>query len=1030
MVGIGAGDRPDELIASGVRIFPAGKEGVGTGKEESLNVKRRTARLRRRLLDRRTRRRRNLFKILTAAGLLPNSIPTNLKEGSPSHRDSTLAPLYARLVESEVVRSGLSRCEASMRLPYLLRDRALSGPLTSDELGYALYQLSSRRGFLSNRKSTRKEDEEDGIVKESIKTLESDIRDAGKATLGSYLAVIGGRDTRVRTRYTSRRMIESEFDAIVAAQRPHHPVLTGALASKIRHAIFYQRPLKSVAHLVGRCELEPKRRRAPMYLPSTQRIRTLADVNNLRISDSRTPWAPKAPLTQDQRDTVLAHLDQGDVKLSHLKKVLGLHQKQTFPDGKSTIIGFRSSRMMREALGASRWDSMTLVEQDALCMDLYSVKKPEAFQKRAVKLGVPADVAKELHSADCFEDDYHGFSTKAIYALLPHVEAGLDTTTAQMRAYPDHFKASVGLDDLPPVAKVMNITNPVVTRTLTEVRRVVNELIRTYGKPWKVRIELARDLKQSADKRDKDAQSNRRRERERKKIRERITNEVGIVDPRRSDVEKALLWEECNGTCPYTGKDIPFASLFWRDAPFNVEHIIPFSRCLDDSYLNKTLCCAVENQRIKKNMTPRECYGDYHLDQIIRRVEGFRTSSGKPSSDKEPDYVVEQKLKRFLATTQDVANVMSEFTSSQLNDTRYVSKEAVRYISLLYGGIVDASGVLRVQASSGKVTEYLRDVWDLNRVLTGGTVKQRFDHRHHAVDAVAVALTDPEVVHMLNSFASGGRGRLFRTPPPPWEGFMGQVEGVIKKVVASHRAPRRLGGALHEETHYSRPKNAHGKSGAAEHTYVRKPLGSIKRVGDIVEPAVRGAVAALVGIDGDPSQVFKKDVALPRIVTRTGAEVVIRRARVKTKVSPTVVGTRPDNQRYVKLGNNSHAEVVEVTKPGKARKLADEMVSVLEGYGRREAGKPVFSRVDSDGRPVLLTLRKGDVVEVTSQKTGSRDLVIIRSISKGDYEAVGVNDARPKGDIDEARDTTKLKMGSFVSLGLEKVHVDVLGSVK
>ncbi len=208
VVGVGAGDRPEELIASGVRIFPAGKEGVGTGKEESLNVKRRTARLRRRLLDRRTRRRRNLFKILMAAGLLPRSIPTPFKEGSPSHRNSTLAPLYVRLVESEVVRSGLSRCDASMKLPYLLRDRALSGPLTPDELGYALYQLSSRRGFLSNRKSTKKEDEEEGIVKESIKTLESDVQDAGKATLGSYLAVIGGRDTRVRARYTSRRMIE------------------------------------------------------------------------------------------------------------------------------------------------------------------------------------------------------------------------------------------------------------------------------------------------------------------------------------------------------------------------------------------------------------------------------------------------------------------------------------------------------------------------------------------------------------------------------------------------------------------------------------------------------------------------------------------------------------------------------------------------------------------------------------------------------------------------------------------------------
>ena len=33
---------------------------------------------------------------------------------------------------------------------------------------------------------------------------------------------------------------------------------------------------------------------------------------------------------------------------------------------------------------------------------------------------------------------------------------------------------------------------------------------------------------------------------------------------------------------------------------FDIEHTIPFSRSLDDSFINKTLCEATENKNVKK----------------------------------------------------------------------------------------------------------------------------------------------------------------------------------------------------------------------------------------------------------------------------------------------------------------------------------------------------------------------------------------------------------------------------------------------
>ena len=56
---------------------------------------------------------------------------------------------------------------------------------------------------------------------------------------------------------------------------------------------------------------------------------------------------------------------------------------------------------------------------------------------------------------------------------------------------------------LPPVKEaVPQLRNPVVCRGLTELRKVVNALIRQYGKPSLVRVELARDLKRSRQQRE------------------------------------------------------------------------------------------------------------------------------------------------------------------------------------------------------------------------------------------------------------------------------------------------------------------------------------------------------------------------------------------------------------------------------------------------------------------------------------------------------------------------------------------------
>src|SRR5690606_9919479 len=103
--------------------------------------------------------------------------------------------------------------------------------------------------------------------------------------------------------------------------------------------------------------------------------------------------------------------------------------------------------------------------------------------------------------------------------------------------------------------------------------------IRKYGKPDIIRIELARELKKSRKEREQTSRKNRHNEKSRKSAAKTILEECGIKNPSREDILRAQLYEECNGVCPYTGKSIGMGALFGEHSQFDIEHIIPYSRC-------------------------------------------------------------------------------------------------------------------------------------------------------------------------------------------------------------------------------------------------------------------------------------------------------------------------------------------------------------------------------------------------------------------------------------------------------------------
>lgn len=262
------------LLDRGVDIF---QEGVAREKgEEKPMVQTRTeARALRRHYYRRRLRKIELLKVLIANDLCPH-LESDMID---AWRYKKQYPLYDEFLLW--LRSSDDSNPYADRFKSLTQSLDLTKKADRYTLGRALYHLSQRRGFLSNRKDSS--NSEDGKVKESIKKLDSDMAAAGCTYLGEfyYKLFIGGEKIRTGDGYGYAGRIahfEKEFNAICEKQR-----LSDDLRKALHRAIFFQRPLKSQKGLIGSCTFEKGKSRCPISHPRFEEFRMLSFVNNIRI---------------------------------------------------------------------------------------------------------------------------------------------------------------------------------------------------------------------------------------------------------------------------------------------------------------------------------------------------------------------------------------------------------------------------------------------------------------------------------------------------------------------------------------------------------------------------------------------------------------------------------------------------------------------------------------------------------------------------------------------------------------------------
>lgn len=289
-------------------IFPSG---VGTNKsgEYSYAAERTKHRSTRRLYQSRKYRIWATLKLLINHGCCPLK-KEELDQWARYDKAKGLKRQYP--IEAKVFEQWIRldfNCDGvpEYRSPYQLRAELLkkeldwNNPTDRYKFGRAMYHIAQRRGFKSSKGETLKDTKEDTDIntldissemkkseEKKSQCLKKYMEEKGIETVGCALAQLEQLGVRVRnSEYQAvQAQYREEVDKICKYQ--HIDKLDDELyrqlisTKKGEGTIFYRRPLRTQKWLVGKCTLEPTKKRCPISHPDYEEFRALSFINNIQ----------------------------------------------------------------------------------------------------------------------------------------------------------------------------------------------------------------------------------------------------------------------------------------------------------------------------------------------------------------------------------------------------------------------------------------------------------------------------------------------------------------------------------------------------------------------------------------------------------------------------------------------------------------------------------------------------------------------------------------------------------------------------
>jgi CRISPR-associated endonuclease Csn1 len=1046
------------IIASGVRIFPEALTGKSEAAKEPKNAERRRKRLSRRQQRRRRYRKHAIKEILYGASMMPKI-----------HKD-----VY----------------ENEKTSPYQLREKAVNSKIELHDLGRVFFHLSRRIGFGGSPKRSleqfvteqeKKQDKEEKEIKEKANQLSELI---GEKTLGAYLAT----QNIQRGYHLNRKMVKDEFDCIWHEQKKHYPqILTDTFKQNLENTIFFRNPIFWRWKTLGKCDLEPESRLLMKSEWLAQEFIMLQDLNNLKLATGNN-----RPLDTTER-SILHKLFRRNVKVTFKQMRTAL--KEYWADNgtePNTKFNFETGADQRKELSGNAVDAMLCksfgddvfqrddlddmrakipslkweIENQILHEGFHPVfkgKRVEIKNKQQIDEAESQFVrgAKECWNATDDEakallnfnlpSGWMRYSEKAISNLLPEMNDGKKMTDVLDNLYPREDRLlGEDRDILPSHHSFMpDLRNPVVTRCLNETRKVVNNIIRTYGKPDYIRIEMARDIKLAGKKKANALEINKKRKNQRNAGKKFLTN--NNIPVNEWSLLKYILWQESGERDIYSGDAIGCDDLF-RRGRFQIEHIMPRSRSLDDS-LNNLLLCREDLNKIKSDRTPFEAFGGDKdkWEGMLARLDEFK--------------IRPEKKKRFIRTEYKSDD---EYRNQQLVDTAYAAHAVRDFLATLYpkGEAIDwAKGrPPRVQVTNGQITSQLGKAWKLYKHFNTWfcdeekNIKNRDDHRHHALDGIIVAMTTPGLINKLASEYNEKRreggsyediisNKLnFR---PPWPSFHEEVKNSLDKIIVSYRVDSKTNGALTDEQQLGCRINSDG-----EREYVRRiklqeltPSKFLKIRDKKVQSIIWKKIIEIWNENQDNDTIlsddfmqelkpksgqknkkleddtfektFSDDSNFPYMPSKNGDGNIIKSVRITVgdKNFPTANAKTPKSA-YA-MGDNHHVALYQ----NDDGEILFKAVSKLEVRRRIDKRQPIIEQ-HFEGIPLLCALHKRDMLRKTDLKSGNETYYRIEVLrSKKQMVIFPHNNATAKG-------KKQPSYKKFKEDGFDKISVDPIGRVR
>ncbi len=877
----------NRIVDLGVRTF---EKAETADRGEPLNLARRTARLMRRRLYRRAWRLTKLARLLKREGLIPAA---DFFKSQPGFVDSTWS------LRKQGLDRKLEPIEWARVLYHLCKHR-----------GFHWFSKAEEAKAEADAKG------EGGKVKQSLSRTNAIMQEKGYRTAAEMvLAEFPDAQRNKQGSYEkalSRVLLDQELGALFAAQRSlGNPHAGEALEKAIRgtgdrrSGLFWeQRPMQSVLSMLGKCTFEKDEFRAPKASFTAERHVWLTRLNNLRVivdGESR-------PLNEAERRHALPLPYQAGEKYTYKNLRTSLVRSGLLPDtfrfgglsypseaqkeaGKAKdpeeqilvrLPAWHALRLHLKKVGLeAEWQQMSdaaLEGQPDLLDDIawvLSVYKDDAdIRAELAKLPLPGgDRMIEALMALSF-DKFHALSLKALRKIVPLMELGLryDQAVEQIPEYGHHsqrFVAGGGEHKyLPPfyesrrtkdgsmeLRKDLDVPrNPVVLRALNQARKVCNALIKEYGSPASVHIEMARDLSRPLDER-RDIEKLQKEYRDRNDAeRQRFIEEFGRK-PTGVEFEKWMLYREQHGKCAYSLEPLELDRVINDPSYVQIDHALPYSRSYDDSKNNKVLVLTRENQN-KGNRTAYE-----YLTSFPGGEDGDRWRQFKSWVETNKSYR-QAKRNRLLRKNYGPQEAQG-FKDRNLNDTRYICRFFKNYVEQ-HLQLASDSTAQRCVVINGQLTSFLRARWGLLKI------REESD-RHHALDAAVIAacshamvkrladharrkeleylrqgFPDPETGEVLDP---GAHQHLSERFPEPWPHFRHELEKRLKidsveelraemarlgtyppealqalRPLFVSRAPqRRNGGAAHKETIYAQPERLKAKGSVTQ----KVPLSSL-----------------------------------------------------------------------------------------------------------------------------------------------------------------------------------------------------------